>query len=304
MHADQARGQLIAAAEAARAHQRDGDGGVDLIGKGFKFDVRAAAHHAAAADQQRLLGFVDHLDQAVDVAVIRLRRAEVLGGALHQLAQPAAGAVLAARQRRILREFGGDVLGNVQQHRAGAAAARDGERLADGVGQFIDAAHEVVALRDRHRHAGDVDLLKRVLAQQARADVAGDAHDGRGVHIGGGDAGDQVRRARAGRREADAHLARRARIAVRRVAGALFVRGQDVPDAAIVIVQFIVHIQDRAARISENRIDPLLDQALHQDFCAGHSHDVIPPSIFSQGLCAATPLAGAQSRIKSLPSKS
>ena len=69
---------------------------------------------------------------------------------------------------------------------------------------------------------------KESLPMRFSADVAGDEHHGGGVHIGGGDAGDQVGGAGAGGGEAHAHLAGGAGIAVGGVGSALLVGGEDV----------------------------------------------------------------------------
>ena len=50
-------------------------------------------------------------------------------------------------------------------------------------------------LCDGHRNALDVRFLKAVLADTAGGHVAGKGHHGHRVHIGGGNAGDQIGRA-------------------------------------------------------------------------------------------------------------
>ena len=117
-------------------------------------------------------------------------------------------------------------------------------------------------LGNRHGDAGNIDLLEGVLANQAGADVAGDGNHGDRVHIRGGDAGDQIGRARAARGQTDAGFAGCAGISVRRVRRALLVCGQHMPDAVAVEIQRIVNIKNRAARISENGVNALL----YQDF--------------------------------------
>ena len=59
----------------------------------------------------------------------------------------------------------GDILRDVHQHRAFAAALGDAESRTHGVGQVFDPAHREVVLGDGHRDALDVGLLKAVLAQ-------------------------------------------------------------------------------------------------------------------------------------------
>ena len=74
--------------------------------------------------------------------------------------------MLFLRKIGILRLLGRDVFEDVDEHGAGAAALRDVERLAHDAGQLIHIVDEVRRLRDGHGDARDVDLLKRVLAEQ------------------------------------------------------------------------------------------------------------------------------------------
>ena len=112
----------------------------------------------------------------------------------------------------------------------GTAAAREVERLADCGRDVRGLRDEVVVLGDRQRDAGDVGFLERVGSDQAAADLAGDADDRRRIHHRGREAGDHVGRARTRRRDRDADLAGRARVAVGHVRRALLVPRQDVPD--------------------------------------------------------------------------
>ena len=180
--------------------------------------------------------------------------------------------MLPAVQRLKLRLFRGHVLDDVDDDRAGPAGPGDGEGLAHGVRQVADVPHQVVALGDRHGDAGDIDFLEGVLADQRQAHVAGDADDGGRVQIRRGDAGDQVGRPGAGGRKADADLAGRAGIAVRRVAGALFMSRQDMADLVAIGIQLVVYVQNRTARIAEDGIHSLLQQAFQQDFRTVQTH--------------------------------
>ena len=159
----------------------------------------------------------------------------------------------------------GDVLGDIDQHRARTSGRRNAERAADGVRQLLHMAHDEIVLGNRHGDTGDIDLLKRVAPDQAGADVAGDGDHRDGIHVSCGNARDQIGRARAGGGEAHADPAGRAGIAVRRVGGALLMGCQNMSNAVAVFVKRIIDIEDRAARIAENRIDALLDQCLHQN---------------------------------------
>ncbi len=63
---------------------------------------------------------------------------------------------------------------------------------AQGGGDVLGAGDEEVVLGDGQGDAGDVDLLKRVGAEDFGGDLAGDGDDGDGVEHGGGDAGDEI----------------------------------------------------------------------------------------------------------------
>ena len=109
------------------------------------------------------------------------------------------------------------------------AGARDVERRLEHAGQLLDVLDEPRVLDDRHRDPGRVDLLECVGADQRRPHLAGDADERRRVHPRVGDRRDEVRRARAGRRDRDADLARSARVTLGHVPGALLVPREHVP---------------------------------------------------------------------------
>ena len=67
------------------------------------------------------------------------------------------------------------VLGDVDEHRAGAAGLRDLERFADGGRNIFGARDEEVVLGHGQRDAGDVDFLKGVGAEHLARNLAGDA---------------------------------------------------------------------------------------------------------------------------------
>ena len=122
------------------------------------------------------------------------------------------------------------VLGNVDEHRAGPAGARNLKCLANGVGQVLGLADQEVVLGHRQRNAGDIDFLKGVGAQHLAGYIAGDADDGNGIEHGRGNAGDKIGCAGAAGGNGHAHFARSARIAVGHVRGALLVAHQHVAD--------------------------------------------------------------------------
>ena len=126
-------------------------------------------------------------------------------------------------------------------------------------------AHDEIVLGDRHGDTGDVYLLERVAPDQAGADVAGDGDHRDGIHISGGNARDQVGRARARSGQAYADPTGRAGVTVRRVGCALFVGCQYMSNAVAVLVKCVIDIEHCAARVTENCIHALFDQYFHQN---------------------------------------
>ena len=210
VHARHAEAELVRVRERAARHQCRDDREVpdrreleQLLG-GLGLD------HAAADVEDGPLRLEDQLRGLDDLAHVALRRRLVAGQV--DLIRPA--------PRGLVDE---DVLRKVDEDRAGPAGAGDVERLADRRGDVAGIGHEEVVLRDRHRDAGDVGLLERVVADDRRGDLPGDRDDRDGVHLRVGERGHEVAAARAGRRDRDADLAGRPGVALGGVAGALLV---------------------------------------------------------------------------------
>ena len=159
------------------------------------------------------------------------------------------------------------VLRYVDEYGAWTPGLRDLERLADGGGDVFGAGDEVVVLGDGQGDAGDVDLLKRVAAEDFAADLAGDGHDGNAIEHGGGDAGDEVGGAGAGGGDADADLARGAGVAVGHVRGALLVADEDVVDGEL--AQGVVGGEDGSAWVAEDFVYAFAGEGGPDDFGSG-----------------------------------
>src|SRR5262249_25971303 len=120
------------------------------------------------------------------------------------------------------------------------------------------------------RDADDVRLLEGVVADELGRDLTGDRDDGRRVHHRVGEAGDEVRRAGAARGHANADFARGAGVAFRGVRRALLVAHEDVVDALPLLVELVVHVEDRAAGVAEDDVYTFANEALHHDARAAH----------------------------------
>ena len=151
------------------------------------------------------------------------------------------------------------------------------EGFAQGVSQRVHIFYDVTVFGDRHHDPRNIHLLEGIFSQERPAHVGGYSDQGYGIHVRGGDPGDQVRGPRAGCGQADPYFAGGTGIAVRRVGRALFVGGQDMMYLIFILVQGIVYIQDRAARIPKNRIYPLLFEAFDHYLRTCKLHVISPP---------------------------
>ena len=263
VHAHHAEVERMRGGDAADAEQGDGDRNLRTLGELEDLPLGVGQHHAVAGEDQRPFGGVDQRDCLAQIAVARQR---VIVG----LGKVGFGRVPVHFAAALLR-----VLGDVHQHRARTAAARDRERFADRRRDVLGRGDQVVVLGDRQRDAGDVGLLERVGSDQLAADLAGDADDRRRIHHRGGDAGDHVGRARTGGGDRDADLPRRAGVAVGHVRGALLVPHQHVANR--VLQHRVVGRQNRAARIAEHVGHAFADQRFPENLRACEFHPVTAP---------------------------
>ena len=259
VHAEEAEGERVIVGEAGDAEQGGEDGDVGLLGELAEFGGSAGLHDAVSGDDDRLLGAVDHVGGDGDF---------VVAGDVHDRVAAQADIGGVAVPLGLLDE---DIFGDVDEHGPLASGGGDVEGLFDGLGDFAGAHQEVVVLGDREGDAGDVGFLEAVAPDQVACDVAGDHDDGHGVHVGGGDAGDEVGGAGPGGGEADAGASGDAGVAVGGVGGGLFVADQDMLDVGVG-AQLVVEGEDDAARVSEEDVNALGPEAFHEDFSAGESH--------------------------------
>ena len=226
------------------------------------------AAHAAAKVHQRTLRGVDEVGCPVHLLFIigshGADRLRLLGGELAHCC--------------------GHVLGDIYQHRALAAALRNAEGCTHGVGQVLYPAHRKVMLCNGHRNALDVSFLKAVPANAAGGHVAGKGHHGHRVHVGGGNAGDQIGCTRAAGGQHHAGAAGGAGVAVRCMGCALLVGGKHMGDAVGISVQLIVKVQHSAAGIAKKSVHALLAEDLHKDLRTIQLHGVTPVPLFIHSL--------------------
>ena len=262
VHAEEAEGERVVVGEAGDAEQGGEHGDVGAAGELEQFGAGAGLHDAVAGDDDRLFGAVDHVGGDGDL---------VVAGHIHNRVAAQADIGRVAVPLGFLDE---DVLGDVDEHGALASGGGDVEGLFDGLGDFAGAHQEVVVLGDGEGDAGDVGFLEAVASDQVAGDVAGDDDDGDGVHVGGGDAGDEVGGAGAGGSEANAGAPGDAGVAVGGVGGGLLVADEDVLDVGVV-AELVVERKDNAAGVAEEDVDAFGPEAFHEDFSAGESHGLL-----------------------------
>jgi hypothetical protein len=161
----------------------------------------------------------------------------------------------------------GDVLRNVDQHRARTAGTRDVERLLHRRRQVLDVLDQEVVLDHGAGDADGVAFLERVLADRMAGHLAADHHHRDRVHVGGRQAGDRVGDTGAGGDKGDADRVRAARIGIGRVDGSLLVAHQDVLEF-VLLVDGVVDVENRAARIAEDVLDALFRKTTHYNLRA------------------------------------
>ena len=186
-----------------------------------------------------------------------------------------------------LAHGGSHILWNVHQHRALAAALCNAESCAHGVGQILDPAHREVVLGDGHGNALNVGFLKAVLADARGGYVAGKGHHGHRVHVGRGNARDQIGGTRAAGGQHHAGAAGGPGVTVCCMGGSLLVSGEHMGDAVGVFIQLIVKIQHCTAGITKNGIHALLTKNLHKNLRTVQLHGelLLFPKPFSCTLC-------------------
>ncbi len=222
VHAEHAEELRIGAGVGTEAHQGQRH---RIAGHPHEFGEELARPHArvddaAAAIEDRPLRLGHHLDRPLDPRPVGIGF-RLIG---------AVGDVVGRHVRA-----GGElhVLRQIDQHRAGAAAARHVEGFVDGAGERIGALHQVVVLGHRPGDAGGVALLEGIVADQMRRHLPAEDDQRHRVHQRIGNPGHRVGGAGTGGNDDDADLAGRSRIALRRVHRAALLADEDVADGVL-----------------------------------------------------------------------
>src|SRR5579871_6950349 len=167
------------------------------------------------------------------------------------------------------------VRGDVDNNRSRTSAAGPVKSFGDHFGDFIDRTNDAAPLGQREGDAKNVGLLKSIGANEGTANLPGNADQRNGIHLRVGDAGDEIRRARAAGRNRYPDLPSYSRISFGREHGALFVSREHVPETAA--LERVIQRHDCPSRVTEHEFDPFSSQALQNDLGPFmHSPPVFP----------------------------
>ena len=250
--------------ERAASHQRRDDVDVGQL-RQFAQRLRGACLQDATADvEDRPLGGKDQLGGLLDHARMTLRVGPEPRKAVDDL-----GIGRPVPLHRVLQH----VLRHVDQRRARTTCGGNAERLAHGHRQVLRRHHQLVVLGDAARDADGVAFLEGIGADRGRRHLTGDAHHGDRVHVCVAQRRDHVGGGRSTGHHGDAGTTGDVGVALRHVAGALFVAYEDVPDGAV--EQGIVGRQDAATRQAEHHFDTLHLEGLDQGLGPCELHVVV-----------------------------
>ena len=262
VHAEHPHRLGVLLIEGSLAHQGGGDRQAEAFGQLFHGVMGTAADGAATDVEQGATGLADQGQG---------RRNGLGVGAGWQL--ESRWNRRARSHWRVVKFLEADVLGYVDQHRAGPATGCNQKGFSHDSADVAGIAHHPGVLHDRQGYAEDVCFLEGVGANRGPRHLPGDHHHRHRVHLGGGDAGDQVGGAGPRGSKADANFACGSGVGISRMGAALLMAHQDVlqPATGLCLVQFVVDGQDRAAGIAKDVAHSMAMQGIHQGIAAVYS---------------------------------
>lgn len=237
---DHARHERVIVGDGTPRHERGDHGHAERFGEGYQQILRRGVEYAAARDDERALGVVEHGERGLYLGArcARLVDGQRLVGIDVEL------------------DFGQlDVERQIDEHRPRPAGAHEVKRLLEHARHEGGLAHGHGPLRHGLRDGLDVDSLEVLLVEPRARCLAGDGEDRNRVGRGRVEAGNHV--GTGGARSADAYadIARSGSgIALCHVGGAFDMPGEDMADAAGFFHRRIKRI-DRGARHAEGRVD-------------------------------------------------
>ncbi len=237
VHAQHAEKLLIVAGKRAQAVQGQCNWNIRLFGQPREFGRCVGKKNATAGIDQRPFGFANGFRSPLDGGEVAFDL----------------GFIAADVQRVGAAEpnfFDQGVLADIHQHRAGPACRGDVKGLADVGRDILRLFDEAVPFGDGSGDAGDISLLKGVVADEMAGHLTGEHHNGNGIHIGVGDAGDGIGGTGSGGDQHHARFSSRLGIPFGHVGGALFVSYEDVTKK-LHIIEPVIQIEHGSAGIAE-----------------------------------------------------
>ena len=237
--------------KAADTEKRHHDGDLRLLNEIAKPPCRTRKRHAAAREYERALRSAQDLRSVLEL----FRAYRVSRGTRRKLDRRVIPYIVAFTLLRVLRD--------VDEHGTGTAAFGDMERLFDGRGNVLGLGNQKIVLRDRKGDACDVCFLKRICTDDTARNLPCNKDDGRRIEHRRGYPRDEIRGTWARGRDRDAGTPGSTPKAVGHVRRALLVPHENVMDTRI--EQGIIDRQNRATRIAEDRLDPLVLEGVPED---------------------------------------
>ena len=216
VHPRHAQVLAVAVREGAARHQRGDHRDSGQLGQLPQLLGGLAADDTAADVEHGLVRGGDQLGGFVDLTVMRFG-VRLVAGQIHP--------------RRPTERARGlqHVFGDVDEHRPRASAGRDVESLGHHPRDLVAVADQEVVFGDRHGDPGDVGLLEGVRPDQRAPDLPGNGNHRNGVHLRVGQRRHQVGGTGTRGGHADADFPGGVRVTAGRVAGALLMANQYVP---------------------------------------------------------------------------
>ena len=180
----------------------------------------------------------------------------------HRVVGPHGDGLRVARVRHLLKR---DVFRNIDDDRAGSAAAGDVECLFQSHGHIAGVFNQEIVFHDRAGDADRVALLECIETDRMGWHLTGDDHHGDAVHVGRGDTGDGVGYTRTGGDERDADVTSGAGIAVRSMDSRLFMAHQNVLNR-LLFEKSVIDVQHGTAGVTPDIFDVFSLERLDEYF--------------------------------------
>ena len=269
MHAQHTHVQGMAGGSGGKAEHGLSEGYLCLLAKGKEFLACTGKFHTLANEHQGLHALVDEFGRHFYASRLCLGHGVVTADEVHRL-------------RSILYHCRLCVLGKVQYHRTGTAAACYVEGTCHRPRDVLGTAYLIVPLADRLGNAHYVHLLKGIRAKHGGTHLSADYHHGGGVYHGICHTGDGVHGTGTRGNDGASHLTAHTGIALGCMYGRLFVAYEYVVQGVLVVVKGIIGGHDGTTGISEQHIHSLVFKGAHKGFgtcylCCLHKSEDPPP---------------------------